>query len=224
VPEPDRWDEPDEEDVDEESFGRSSAIGARVDPEITDDEDEPTPAPEPSTTPEPTGPRGPRDVEEASAWRRLGAYVIDSLLLTIPTNLLVELVMGRPIPTEIDLAAPAEALEVLWPFAALAWGLEIAYFTAFEGSKLQATIGKHLLELQVTDERGRPPSLVRAGGRNLAKLASALPFFLGFLMIFTSRRNQALHDHLASCLVLEREDPDASLGPTLEGPGGGWEP
>jgi uncharacterized RDD family membrane protein YckC len=222
VANPDAWENtPDEEDAGEPTrpVADESAIGARVDPALQREEPEPTPDPTPSTP----GPRDDRDRSEASAWRRLGAYLVDTIVLSIPTNLVIQFVMGRPFPAEIDFSAPASTLEVIWPFAAVAFAVEVAYFAGFEASKLQATIGKHLLNVEVTDHHGQQVSLLRAFVRNAAKLASALPFFLGFLMIFTSSRNQALHDHIASCLVLDAEDEE-DQGPTLEEPQDGWEP
>lgn len=217
--EADRWDDPDEGGA-EGPFESESAIGARVDPDLANEPDG-SDEPEPELEPDPAGPSPgarPGQREPASFWRRLGAYVVDSFVLTLPTNLLIELVMGEPFPTEVDFTAPAQSLEVLWPFAAIAFGLEIAYFSAMEASRLQATIGKHLLKIQVTDTDGQPVSFPRALARNAAKLASAIPFGLGFLMIFTSRDNQALHDHIARCLVPKREDE-----PDREGPEG-WQP
>lgn len=209
-------DEPDPSDHEPPTEG--SAIGARVDPELQPEEPQSTPQP---TSREPQGQQ--TSGSPASFWRRLGAYLVDSILLTLPTNLAIELALGRPMPTEIDFAAPAETLEILWPFAAVAFAVELVYFAGMEGSGLQATVGKYLLKIRVTDDQGEPVGFLRAGARNVSKLASAIPFGLGFLMIFTSRRNQALHDHIASCLVLEGRHDDAAGSPNLEGPQRGWD-
>ncbi|PSG96415.1 hypothetical protein BRD56_10805 [Thermoplasmatales archaeon SW_10_69_26] len=191
-------------------------MGAEVD--LGAETDTPEPAPQPS----PTG-AAPRRETPASFWRRLGAYLLDAVVIFVATTVAAEAILGGQPPADIDPLAPA-ALDELWPYYALNGVIAWTYFASFESSTLQATLGKHLLGLQVTDEQGEPISFLRATGRYVGKLLSALPLGLGFLMVFSSERNQALHDHLASCLVLEREDPDASLGPTLEGPGGGWEP
>lgn len=191
-----------------------SAIGARVDVDR-----EPRPEPGPSRPPEP----GPSAGSPASPWRRLGAYLVDSLLLAVPTNLLFQLVLGRTMPADVDFTAPAETIEVLWPFSALAFGLEILYFAGMEASGWQATIGKHLLDAQVTDDAGGRLSFPRALARNAGKLLSALPFGLGFLLVFVTDRNQALHDKLASCLVLDDpEDEPEPPGPTEDPRGGSW--
>jgi uncharacterized RDD family membrane protein YckC len=231
VPEPDRWDEPDDETAEKEPIGRSSAIGARVDLDR-----EPDTAPEPD--PEPTGRPGPErsrgEGSPASPWRRLGAYLLDSLLLAVPTNLALDLALGSPRPELLETAstaeiadlaasAPGELLAALWPFFAIGFGIELVYFAGMESSTLQATVGKHLLDIQAADGRGQRMSLARALVRNAGKLLSALPFGLGFLLVFVTDRNQALHDKLADCLVLDEPDEGPELGPSGD-PGGGWEP
>lgn len=169
-----------------------SAIGARVD--LGDGSDQ---------EPHPDGPRsstGRLDREPGSFWRRLGAYLIDGVILALATNLVARPMLG-PIP-DVDPLDPA-AFDQLWPYyltnAILAW----LYFGLFESSRWQATPGKRVLGLEVTDEAASPISFPRASGRYFGKIASALPLGLGFLMIFVTERNQALHDKLAGCLVLE---------------------
>jgi uncharacterized RDD family membrane protein YckC len=49
---------------------------------------------------------------------------------------------------------------------------------------------------------GEKIDFLRAFGRNLAKLLSALPLYFGFLMASFTDRKQALHDMMADCLVV----------------------
>ncbi|MGL4461226.1 MAG: RDD family protein, partial [Planctomycetia bacterium] len=71
-------------------------------------------------------------------------------------------------------------------------------------SSRQATFGKSWLGMTVTDLRGRRIGFWRATGRWAAKMLSALPMYLGFLMVGLTSRNQGLHDKLAGTLVLRR--------------------
>jgi hypothetical protein len=71
-----------------------------------------------------------------------------------------------------------------------------------ESSGWQATVGKRIMGLQVTDEDGGRLSFVHALMRMLAKLASALPFALGFLIAAFTARKQALHDLIVRSLVV----------------------
>ena len=76
------------------------------------------------------------------------------------------------------------------------------YFATFESSPWQATPGKKVLGLRVTDLEGRRLSFVRASGRYFGKIISSLLFGIGFFMAGFTEKKQALHDMLAGCLVL----------------------
>jgi uncharacterized RDD family membrane protein YckC len=79
------------------------------------------------------------------------------------------------------------------------------YFAYLESGEKQATWGKQILGLYVTDLAGNRISFGRASGRFFAKIITGLiPLFLGFIMAGFTERKQALHDMIASCLVLRR--------------------
>jgi uncharacterized RDD family membrane protein YckC len=76
------------------------------------------------------------------------------------------------------------------------------YFAGFESSRSQATPGKVLMGLVVTDMEGQKPTFARTSLRFFAKYLSALIIFIGFLMIGFTKKRQGLHDRIAGCLVL----------------------
>jgi uncharacterized RDD family membrane protein YckC len=63
---------------------------------------------------------------------------------------------------------------------------------------MQATIGKRLLGMRVTDTSCRRISFMRATLRHFAKWLSAAILFLGFLMVTFTERRQGLHDVIAT--------------------------
>ena len=77
------------------------------------------------------------------------------------------------------------------------------YYTLFEGSSWQATPGKRILRLYVTDLKGQRITFGRALIRNLARQISGI-FFIGYILAGFTEKKQALHDILAGCLVLRR--------------------
>ena len=83
------------------------------------------------------------------------------------------------------------------------------YFSLFESSSRQATPGKMLMGVFVTDESGQRISFVRSLLRTVTKMISAMFCWLGYLLALFTGRSQALHDLLASTLVLQ---PDYSPG------------
>ncbi|MDD1700702.1 MAG: RDD family protein [Methanoregula sp.] len=79
------------------------------------------------------------------------------------------------------------------------------YYAGFESSRSQATPGKLLMRIVVTDLDGNKPSFARVTLRHFAKFISTLVIFLGFLMIGLTNKRQGLHDKIAGCLVLLQE-------------------
>jgi uncharacterized RDD family membrane protein YckC len=79
----------------------------------------------------------------------------------------------------------------------------IGYYAAMQSSASQATIGKGLLGLKVATVGGDRASFLRNLGREFAKIISWIPLGIGFLMAAFTGRKQALHDMVASTVVLD---------------------
>lgn len=120
----------------------------------------------------------------AGFWIRVLAYIIDSLVIAIPVGgLLWTVGVG-------DTASNGVGLIVGWIYSAV-----------MESSEWQATVGKRVLGLWVTDEEGRRISFGRATIRHFSKIVSAIILCIGFLMVAFTDRKQGLHDKMASTLV-----------------------
>jgi uncharacterized RDD family membrane protein YckC len=79
------------------------------------------------------------------------------------------------------------------------------YFAMMESSSWQATLGKRALSIQVTDMAGQRISFGRASGRHFSKIITNLiPFAIGWILAGVTEKKQALHDMIASCLVLRK--------------------
>jgi len=76
------------------------------------------------------------------------------------------------------------------------------YFALWESSSKQATVGKLILKIRVTDAMGNRITFGRASARYFAKFVSNLTIFIGYLMAAFTQKNQALHDIIAETLVL----------------------
>jgi uncharacterized RDD family membrane protein YckC len=75
------------------------------------------------------------------------------------------------------------------------------YYILTESSALQGTVGKRILGLRVSDLNGKRIRLGRAIGRYLARVLSAIPWQMGFVMAGFTPRKRALHDFVAGTLV-----------------------
>jgi uncharacterized RDD family membrane protein YckC len=94
-------------------------------------------------------------------------------------------------------------LSLILTLAAIAAVAKWLYFAYLESGEKQATWGKQALGIYVTDLAGQRVTFGRATGRFFAKIVSGLiPLGIGFVMAGFTERRQALHDMIASTLVL----------------------
>ena len=77
------------------------------------------------------------------------------------------------------------------------------YFAWFESSVKQATWGKQLFGLRVTDAYGQRLTFARATGRTFAKILSYMTLYIGFMMAGWTKQKRALHDMIAGTLVMK---------------------
>lgn len=153
-------------------------------------------------------------VAYAGFWLRLVAYIIDGVIsclafviLLIPLFVLTGAgaALGRIISegdVGDDLSAFLGAGFILGFFGIIlvvSW----LYYALSESSSWQATPGKKMLNLKVTDLTGQPISFGRASGRYFAKIITGMiPLAIGYIMAGFTEKKQAIHDMIASCLVL----------------------
>ena len=83
------------------------------------------------------------------------------------------------------------------------WLIMVLYFAVMESSSYQATFGKMVMNLKVVDTKGRKLGFMHSVGRNAGKWVSTITLFIGYFMAFFTERNQALHDIMASTIVVE---------------------
>ncbi|WP_295801770.1 RDD family protein [Mucilaginibacter sp.] len=81
--------------------------------------------------------------------------------------------------------------------------VSIIYHIVMECSAKQATFGKQILKIKVCDMQGERISAGMAVGRNLARIFSVATFFVGYVISFFTKQQQALHDMIAGTLVMK---------------------
>jgi uncharacterized RDD family membrane protein YckC len=146
-------------------------------------------------------------VAYAGFWLRVVAYIIDAIILGIAgvgaffplfrANIHA-FTAENPWDVYTSVSRPLIAIRLL--ALMLSW----IYYASMESSTWQATLGKKILGLRVTDLAGNRITFARASGRFFGKILSGMILGIGFLMAGFTARKQALHDILASCLVLRQ--------------------
>jgi uncharacterized RDD family membrane protein YckC len=97
----------------------------------------------------------------------------------------------------------AERMMVAFSLAIIVPLVKIVYHIIMECSARQATFGKQIIRIKVSDMEGNRISFGRSLGRNVAKIISVLPLFLGYLFCFFNKTQQCMHDMLAETLVIK---------------------
>jgi len=174
------------------------------------------PAPAPGGGPAPALPpqvvailrEGAGQLGYAGFWTRATAYSIDYILVSVVTTVFV-LVILRMLGISLipmGLGDSSGSMSMFGQVVILEV-IDIAstgiYFAWMESSSWQATLGKRMLGIRVTDLGGRRISFARATGRYFAKLVSSLAFCIGFMMAAFTEKKQALHDIIAGTLVVK---------------------
>ncbi len=135
--------------------------------------------------------------EYVGFWARLGASLIDTILMALILFPLLTAIYGTgywesPEPVQ----GPVDFL--------LSWILPAVAVIAFWVAR-QATPGKMLIKARIVDaETGEPIGTGKAIARYFAYLVSTLPFCLGYLWVAFDKRKQGWHDKLAGTVVVRR--------------------
>jgi uncharacterized RDD family membrane protein YckC len=179
--------------------------------------DKPTPAPAPDIYAPPPlqQPQATTSsFDYASFWQRFGAWVIDLIVLMIPSMIATYFLGGveayRHFMEQIQAGSDMSA--ALREYSAATESSQVAslvitflYYVLCEASKWQATPGKLALRLRVTDIHGQRLTIARAAARNIVRLAGLIIGLIPivcYLAVAWTQRKQGLHDLMASTLVL----------------------
>ena len=165
----------------------------------------------------------------AGFWKRYVAYFIDLMLLYVLIELLGALILpdaGGPQLSQLiamrqsmgDPQALSQQLQpmlehtqtLLWQSLLFSTAAYVVlgglYFALMESSTWQATLGKRLVGIKVTDIEVRRIGLGRASARFLAAALSWLTLNLGHALAAWTPQRRALHDYVAGTRV-ENADP-----------------
>jgi uncharacterized RDD family membrane protein YckC len=148
----------------------------------------------------------------AGFWTRVGAQVIDQIVVGVPFQLVVGAFIVYTPPTVKTTTDAAGNQHIHWggdwgTFGLVllaSWLITLIYTSVLISSPRQATVGKMVLGVVVTDEQGDRVSLARAAGRYVANILNALTLGIGYLMVIWTPRKQALHDRIAGTVVVPR--------------------
>lgn len=140
----------------------------------------------------------PPGIRLAGFWIRLAAFLLDLILVLLPT---FAVLFGALLL--IPLTLPEPASEIVFILILLLFPLTfLSYFTLmtyFHG----ATVGKKLMKLKVISLYGQPMTFGKAALREtVGRYISSFLCYLGYFWVIFDPYNRAWHDHLAKTLVI----------------------
>ena len=136
----------------------------------------------------------------AGFWKRFFAVIIDSLILGFLMFFLMFFI-------GFFIGGMLSEPETMAQFSNFGMLIDVViiwlYYALQESGVQQATLGKRLLGIYVTDTDGERISFARATIRYFSKYLSSI-FMIGFIMAGITEKKQGLHDMIADTLVVNR--------------------
>ena len=130
-------------------------------------------------------------------WKRVIAYLIDAFIIAFPVTMIFGTVIPQTMMTDnIQVTSVAVSMPQVIMLVA-SW----VYFAGLESSAWQATVGKKMLGMKVTDTSGERIDFIKATIRYFAKILSSFILMIGFIIVAFTAKKQGLHDFIAGTLV-----------------------
>lgn len=155
----------------------------------------------------------------AGFWLRFAAYLLDSVILSFTGALIAVPAIIVIVSTSIGLSNIKQPEDLLLEGNLLKISIIVGtlvligffsliiswlYFALMESSSFGGTLGKIAVGIKVTTIDGERVTFARASGRYFAKIITNMTFFIGYIIAGFTEKKQALHDFIASCLVIKK--------------------
>jgi len=150
------------------------------------------------------------DLEYVGFWLRVGASLIDTVLVLMVTVPIMLSVLGATYFSDQRLIKGPAGFLVEWVLPAIG----VLAFWIARG----ATPGKMAIGARIVDaETGARPSTGQLIGRYLGYYVSLVPLGLGMIWVAFDRRKQGFHDKLAGTVVVRSKKASAPADVTFRG-------
>jgi uncharacterized RDD family membrane protein YckC len=153
--------------------------------------------------------------EYAGFWIRFVAYLVDGIIIGFIEGLLILLLLVLLGYNTADMESVTELewmnIDAFLPML-ISVGIGIYsgiflltwfYYALMQSGPRQATIGKMILRLKVTDINGDRLTFARASLRYFLKIISGAILMIGYIMAGFTDKKQALHDIIANTYVIQ---------------------
>lgn len=147
-------------------------------------------------------------IKYAGFWRRFVGWLIDILIIVIVSYWVLK-VINLVFPTSVSASSEFSSSSILSSLlfvvmveALVNFIIVVLYYTLFEASSMQATVGKYVVGIKITDLGGSKISYGRAFVRRIYSLVSIITLAIGYIVAGFTSRKQTFHDMLAKTVVV----------------------
>jgi len=158
-------------------------------------------------------------VKYAGFWLRFAAYIIDQFVIgfagfVIAVPIIIGIVaFGVNLSfmknrdeffNEGGLMMVGGIIGLIILIALFSLVMKWLYYALMESSKYGGTLGKMAVSIKVVDLNGNRISFGRASGRYFSRIITNMTMLIGYIIAGFTDKKQALHDMIASCLVIRK--------------------
>lgn len=141
----------------------------------------------------------------AGFFKRAIAFLVDYMPIQLALYLVSSMLFGVT-PLDVESLDPETRVDAVWSRLGVgigAWTIYTMYCIVAELSPWRGTFGKKAMGIRVISDAGKSLSAGRVIVRNLTKLLSAIPCYLGFFAAIVTKGNRAWHDILSGAAVVD---------------------
>ncbi len=143
----------------------------------------------------------------ASFGKRVIALLIDGFVVSVISGILA-MVFGIGSAEKMQTMASTGDYTAMAGFLASSNLLQLLYFVLMESSEKRATVGKMAMGIIVVSSEGGRISIGKAILRHIGKIISGFILCIGYIMAAFTDKKRALHDMIASTLVVRKDSQD----------------
>lgn len=157
------------------------------------------------------------NVVYASFISRFAAFIIDLIIIGCLQAIVIAPIMaalglgiasqvdnGGEISEEAAVGMIGAAIAGIGSVIMIVYAISILYYAVMESSKTQGSVGKMALGIKVTDMDGNRITFGKALLRSIGKIISSMIMYIGYLLAAFTEKKQALHDMIATTLVVKK--------------------
>ena len=143
----------------------------------------------------------------ASIGKRFIALIIDWVALSIISGLL-STIFGIGSPDQVQAMMSSGDYTIMASFLASSGIIRLLYFVLMDSSKHRGTLGKMAMGIKIVRADGSRISIGKAILRYMGKWISGLILGIGYIMAAFTDKKRALHDMIASTVVVRGDSID----------------